>query len=25
VHRGLEWQPPRKRSRIAWQAPAPPS
>jgi hypothetical protein len=22
VHRGLEWQPPRKRSRIGWQAPA---
>jgi hypothetical protein len=25
VHRGLEWQQPRKRSRIAWQAPAPQS
>jgi len=22
VHRGLEWKPPRRRSRIAWQAPA---
>jgi len=25
AHRGLEWQQPRKRSRIAWQAPAPQS
>jgi hypothetical protein len=25
AHRGLEWQQPRKRSRVAWQAPTPQS